>query len=112
MSNEGRNELFGEYQNLIWWTVHRNRTLLAALRVDREDAAQELSICLMAAIEKYNPDKGASLKGFIFRKLQFGILDIKRRHKPCGLTCVKDARPQFVYLDKPRDNGTHYELSA
>ncbi len=55
MTNHDRNKLFLQHKNLINITIRRNRRLIAALRLETDDVAQELSIKMLAAIDSFNP---------------------------------------------------------
>lgn len=80
--------LYEEHKNLICRTIWRNRPLLAALRLENDDVAQQLSITMLSAIKKFDPNKSASLRVHIKHSLQYEILNMKRRHKPHGITGV------------------------
>jgi hypothetical protein len=103
--------LFEEHRNIINSVIWKNRPLLAALRLEFEDVSQHLSITMLSAIRKFDPKRSESLGAHIRCSLQFEILNIKRRHKPHGITGVpKDIRPDFQYLDGELPDGSFYEL--
>ena len=113
MTTEQRNELFVKHQNLISMTVRRNRRLIAALRLESDDVAQDLSIKMLWAIEKYNPERSNSIEAYITVQLQYAILDMKRRHKPHGMTVVgQDIRPEYVNIDERNAYGTVFEIPS
>jgi len=113
MTSETRNQLFLQYQNLIGKTIRRNRRLIAALWLETEDVAQDLSIVMLLAIEKFDPLRSDSLPAFLVSKLQFAILDIRRRHKPYGMGGTKpDTRPEYTYLNKVSDSGMVCEIPS
>ena len=105
--------LFEKHKSLINKAIWRNRPLLAALRLEDEDVAQQLAIAMLSAIRKFNPDRSASIAAHIRCSLQYEILSIKRRHKPHGVTGVpKDRRLDFLYLDNTLPDGSRYELPS
>jgi DNA-directed RNA polymerase specialized sigma24 family protein len=78
MTTEERNREFAEHEALIGHTVRRNRPLLARLRMDADDMAQELAVVLLKAIGTYNPDRGCKPKTYYSKILQYGVLKINR----------------------------------
>lgn len=92
--------LFEQHKNLINRTIRRNRPLLSALRLEDEDVAQQLSIAMLSAIRRFDPDRSESLAACIWYSLQYEVLNIKRRYKPHGVTGVpRGYRLEFLYLD-------------
>ena len=113
MTTYERNELFLQQQNLINITIRRNRRLIAALRLETEDVAQELSIKMLAAIDSFNPSRSPVIEAYILSQLQYCVLDLKRRFKPHGMTGVgQDVRPEYVYIDGISDSGITFEIPS
>jgi 2-hydroxychromene-2-carboxylate isomerase len=55
---------------------------------------------MISAIRRYDPDREVPMAAYISISLQYEILNIKRRHKPHGMTGVRqDTRLDYVYLD-------------
>ena len=105
--------LFEEHKGLINSVIWKNHPLLSALRLEFEDIAQELSIIMIKAIRKFDPDRSASLAAHIRCSLQYEILNIKRRYKPHGITGVpKSSRLNFLYLDCTPSVEDTYELTS
>jgi len=105
------NLLFEEHKHLISKTIWRNRPLLTALRLEDEDVAQQLAIKMLSAIQKFNPDRSASMATHIRYSLQYEILNIKRRHKPHGIAGVpKGDRLNFLCLDYTTPDGYAVEI--
>jgi hypothetical protein len=105
--------LFEEYKNLINSVMWKNRPLLSALRLEREDVSQQLSITLLSAIRKFDPSRSESLGAHIRCSLQYEILTMKRRHKPHGIKGIPgDHRPNFRYLDCELPDSGIYELPS
>jgi DNA-directed RNA polymerase specialized sigma24 family protein len=97
--------LFAEHSHLINRAIQINRPLLTALRLEDEDVAQHLAITMLAAIRKFDSERSASLAAYISCSLQYEILNIKRRHRPHGITGVpKNRRIDFMYLDNEPDD--------
>jgi DNA-directed RNA polymerase specialized sigma24 family protein len=59
---------------IIRFTVNRHRSMLKILRMDGEDLAQELAICLLKAIERYEEGRGAKPSTYYFKALRYGVL--------------------------------------
>jgi DNA-directed RNA polymerase specialized sigma24 family protein len=76
MTNTQRNTIFEEYMNIIRFTVNRHRSMLKVLRMESEDLAQELAICLLKAIERYDAGRGAKPSTYYFKALRYGVLKI------------------------------------
>jgi DNA-directed RNA polymerase specialized sigma24 family protein len=113
MTTEQRNSIYTENQNLIDITIRRNRRLIAALGLDIEDVAQDLSIKMLSAIEKFDPARSESLEAHIICQLQYAILDMRRQHKPHGMSGVRQGScPEYVYIDKTSDNGAVFEIAS
>ena len=102
-----RNEIMINYEYLINAVIRRNMTLLKALRIETGDAYQELSISMLKALESYNPIRSNSIKSYIWAELQFAVLDMKRKHKPCGITGTGNNRVSFVSIEYYYDGGNY-----
>jgi DNA-directed RNA polymerase specialized sigma subunit len=76
MTIEQRNTIFEEYMRIIRFTVSRHQSMLKILRMDSEDLAQELAICLLKAIERYDADRGAKPSTYYFKSLRYGVLNL------------------------------------
>ena len=100
-----RNEIMINHEYMINAVIRRNRTLLKALRIEDDDAYQELYIAMLKALEVYNPMRSESLAAYIWVKLQFAILDMKKRNKPCGITGIGKNRLTFVSVNYIYENG-------
>ena len=78
MTIEQRNTIFSEYMKIIRFTVNRHRSMLKILRMDGDDLAQELAICLLKAIERYDASRGAKPSTYYFKSLRYGALKLWR----------------------------------
>lgn len=113
MDANERNATFEDYQNLIYWCVNKNFRLIKALQLEIEDVTQELAIRLLRAIDKFDDQRSKSMSTFLCYELQYEMLNMRRRHKPYGVTGVpKDKQLPMLFLDQPREDGTFYELST
>ena len=111
MYTQSVDSLFEKHRGLITSVIRKNRPLLFALRLEDEDVSQQLSITMLSAIRRFDPGRSASLAAHIRCSLQYEILNIKRRHKPHGVTGIpKGNRLNFLYLDGILPDGDVYEL--
>ena len=94
-----RNEIFMDNEGMIWRVMRRNWPLISAMRLDKDDVYQELALAALNAIETFDPMRSACIQAHIWMQLQYAVLDIKRRYKPCGMTCMGRQRPVVVSLD-------------
>jgi DNA-directed RNA polymerase specialized sigma24 family protein len=80
LSVEQRNATFAEYERLIHFTVRRHMGMLEALQMEYEDMAQEMAICLLRAIESFDPTRNMKASTYYIGQLQYGILSLWRIH--------------------------------
>jgi len=99
MNQITRNNIFMENENLIKRTMRRNRLLLRALRLEEDDVYQELALAALRAIESFDPLRCDNIRIHIWAQLQYAVLDIKRRHKPHGLSAYDCFGPGVFSLD-------------
>jgi DNA-directed RNA polymerase specialized sigma24 family protein len=52
--------------------------MLKTLRMESEDLVQELAICLLRAIERYDDTRGAKPSTYYFMALRYGVLRLWR----------------------------------
>ena len=95
-----RNDIFMDNEGMIWRVMRRNWPLISAMRLDRDDVYQELALAALNAIEAFDPMRSECIQAHIWMQLQYAILDIERRYKPCGLTCTGKQRPIVVSLSQ------------
>lgn len=101
MTISERNTIFEQHRNIIYYTVHKHRSLREAMRMDFEDLVQELSFCLLDAIERYDPNRGAKDTTYYFKRLRYGLLDLWRAHIR-DIRLANNLTAPLTYLD---DNG-------
>lgn len=71
---EQRNEIFMELERPIWCVINQNRRILAALHADVDDVYQDLALCAIRAIDRYDPSKStASVKTFAMKNVEAHI---------------------------------------
>ena len=71
---EQRNEIFMELERPIWCVINQNRLILAALHADVDDVYQDLALCAIRAIDRYDPSKStASVKTFAMKNVEAHI---------------------------------------
>ncbi len=113
MTAQNVESLYCQHKGLIKSTIRKNRTLLTALRLEEDDVAQELSIAMLSAIEGFDSGMDVPLGAYIALKLKYAILDMKRRCKPHGITCVPHGeRVSIVYLDDELPEGGTFEIPS
>jgi len=106
MTKQERNAIFEENQYIINITVHRHWSLLKTLRMEPDDLKQELSICLLRAIEKYDPSRGAKPSTFYFTSLKYGVLNLWREQvRKCRLANLTAA--PLIYTN---EDGEVFDL--
>ena len=69
-----RNEIFAELERPIWCVINQNRRILAALHADLDDVYQDLALCAIRAIDRYDPQKSmATVKTFAMKNVEAHI---------------------------------------
>ena len=69
-----RNEIFMELERPIWCVINQNRHVLTALHADLDDVYQDLALCAIRAIDRYDPSKSmASVKTFAMKNVEAHI---------------------------------------
>lgn len=100
-----RNRIFMENRDMILRVMKRNRLLLRALNLERSDVYQDLAIAALDAIDSFDPTRSEDVRAHIWVKLQYAILDIKRRNKPHGVTGMDVPMPQFCSVELSEELG-------
>ena len=103
-----RNTIFDEYMNIIRYTVNRHKSMLKALRMESEDLAQELAICLLKAIERYDDTRGAKPSTYYFKALRYGVLQLWREQR----RMIRFANIQAMPLTHTNEYGEDSELDV
>lgn len=98
-SFDERNRIVEENLFRIEKTIHRNRALMKAARLDYDDVYQELAIRLIRCVEGFDPEKG-TLEQHIDAQLHYELLNCKDSRSRYGFTCApRDLRGVVVSLD-------------
>lgn len=106
MDTMTRNQIFMENEDLISCVMRRNYPLLRALRLEWDDVYQELAVAMLNAINTFDPARSECLQSHIWMKLQYAVLDIKRRCNPHGMTAMRnDPPPQFYSVELAEEQG-------
>ena len=106
MDTMTRNQIFMENEEIITRVMRRNAPLLRALRLEWDDVYQELAVAMLNAINTFDPARSESLRAHIWMKLQYAVLDIKRRHSPHGMTAMGNSlSPQFYSVELAEEQG-------
>ena len=82
-----RNRIVEENLHRIDRTIRRNRALMKAAHLDRDDVYQQLAIRLIRAVDTFDPDKG-ELAQHLNAQLQYEMLSCKDSRQPYGFTGV------------------------
>lgn len=100
-----RNEIVVSLLNDIWAVINRNRTLVIATGIDREDLYQELAIGLIRAVDTYDPAKG-KIRTHAGKTMKYALMEACRKWSNGGITngppgvnftCSLDAALENVY---------------
>lgn len=70
-TEEERNVLFFELEESIHWLIRKNMTRIYAVYMDADDLYQDLAVCALRAIDRFQPDGKATLKTFVERNMAF-----------------------------------------
>lgn len=70
-----RNEIFMELERPIRGVINRNRLVLIALHADMEDVYQDMALCAIRAIDRYDPQNATatSVKTFAMKNVKAHI---------------------------------------
>ena len=110
MFKEKRNDMLNGYLNVINWVINLNWPLISALQLEREDVFQDLCVAAIMALDSFDPDKGCTCRSYLISKLQYAVLDLKRKHKVHGMTGYDYKNPAtFVPLNVDFDG---YSIDA
>lgn len=76
---EERNAEFLRMENIVHWVLHRHREYLREVDVDLEDAYQDLALCALRAIDRFDPDGGAKIENYLICQLKQEVKNIRAR---------------------------------
>lgn len=80
-----RNKIFMELEDQIWCVINQNRRILTAIHADLDDVYQDLALCAIRAIDRYDPQKAANVKTFAMRNVEANIKKSFTYFRCCGL---------------------------
>lgn len=86
MTRMERNNLFDEYKGYIDSALRANRRLIKALNISREDAYQDLAVCLLETLDKFDSAQSDSLEKHIAIRLKHRVLHMRDNKKLYGIT--------------------------
>ncbi len=94
-----RNRIVEKNLHHIDKTIRRNRAMIKAAHLDRDDVYQQLALRLIRAVAGFDPEKG-SLEQHIAAQLQYEILNCKSSQSRYGFTQAPyDLRGAVVSLE-------------
>ncbi|MCL2227924.1 MAG: hypothetical protein FWB97_09950 [Oscillospiraceae bacterium] len=105
-----RNEYMVNHDYMIKSAMRRNKLLIKALRLDPDDVYQELAIAMLKAVDCFDPSRSASLDACVNAKLKYAILDLKRKHKPGGLTGIKAQQVSVISFESYYEDGNPLQI--
>ena len=93
---------------IIRFTVNRHQSMLKILRIEGEDLAQELAICLLKAIERYDDTRGAKQSTYYFKSLRYGVLKLWEEQ----MRKIRIANIQAMSLTHTNEYGEESDLDV
>lgn len=70
-TEEERNALFLELEESIYWLIRKNKSRIYAVHMDVDDLYQDLAVCALRAIDRFQPNEKATLKTYVERNMAF-----------------------------------------
>lgn len=80
-----RNAIVEAHLHCIDKVIRRNRALIRAAHMARDDVYQQLAVRLIKAVDSFDPEKG-TLEQHIYAQLQYEMLNCKRPYRLHGVT--------------------------
>ena len=109
LSIEERNELVVSHIDCIDRVMRRNRLLIQAAHLDRDDVYQNLAIRLIHAVERYQPGP-MSMKSYITMQLRYELLNCKSAKTMYGFhSAPYDLRNASVSLEALSVSDPYWE---
>ena len=112
---EERNAELLRMENVIHWVLNRHREYLREAGADLEDAYQDLVLCAIKAIDRYDPSGGAAIENNLIVQLKLEIKNIRRRAIAKGLVGKGTSRLSYsttVSFDELTQYGYEVGLEA
>ena len=112
---EERNAELLRMENIIHWVLNRHREYLLEAGADLEDAYQDLLLCAIKAIDRYDPSGGAMIENYLIAQLKLEVRSIRRRAIAKGLVGKGTNRLSYsttVSFDEMTQYGYEIGLEA
>lgn len=112
---EERNAELLRMENVIHWVLNRHREYLLEAGADLEDAYQDLLLCAIKAIDRYDPSGGAMIENYLIVQLKLEVRNIRRRAIAKGLVGKGTSRLSYsttVSFDELTQYGYEIGLEA
>lgn len=112
---EERNAELLRMENVIHWVLNRHREYLLEAGADLEDAYQDLVLCAIKAIDRYDPSGGAMIENYLIVQLKLEVRNIRRRAIAKGLVGKGTNRLSYnttVSFDEMTQYGYEVGLEA
>ena len=111
MTTAARNAIFEEHTDLIDLVIRKYYRLIQSCRLNEDDVRQDLSIEMLEAIEKYNPEIGPSLRIYLKQRLGYTIMNMVVPSKLYGVPKAPRTKSfQVLSLDAPDLNGVPMQI--
>ena len=101
--------------NIIHWVLNRHREYLLEAGADLEDVYQDLALCAIKALDRYDPSGGATVENYLITQLKSEVKNIRRRAIAKGLVGKGTNRLAFnttVSFDEMTQYGYEIALGA
>lgn len=72
-TEEERNALFLDLEESIRWLIRKNMSRICRAHMDTDDLYQDLAVCALRAIDRFQPGGKATLKTFVERNMSFHL---------------------------------------
>lgn len=72
-TEEERNALFLSLEDSIHWLIRNNMSRICRAHMDMDDLYQDLAVCALRAIDRFQADGKATLKTFVERNMSFHL---------------------------------------
>ena len=112
---EERNAELLRMDNIIHWVLNRHREYLLEAGADLEDVYQDLALCAIKALDRYDPSGGATVENYLITQLKSEVKNIRRRAIAKGLVGKGTNRLAFnttVSFDEMTQYGYEIALGA
>ena len=96
MTIEDRNYLFEEYAYLVNAAMNEHHALIRVCRMEDDDIYQELSLCLLEALGRYDSGKCSSVEDYLKAELHSHLLNLKSSCSWAGV--VEVCKNDFTLL--------------